>query len=81
MNVNTGHLIASLDDIVGEEKSNYEELHGQEAKEAKEANVILNGKRDHYLDLSEKSRLANKARNIRKKKKKMSQKSKVKNKG
>ncbi len=78
MNADTGHIVADINDIEGEAKSKYEQLHGQEAKEA---TVALNGRRDCYIDLSEKTRLANKARNIRKKKKRMSQKAKVKNRG
>lgn len=76
MNADTGHIVADLEDIATDERNSYQKLRGHNAKSAVK---VLGGRKECYIDLSEKSRLANKARNIRKKKKKMSQKSKTKN--
>lgn len=78
MNCNTGHIVDNIEDVRIDERNQYQLLQGNDAKSALR---ILGGKKECYIDLSEKTRLANKARNIRKKKKKMSQKAKVKNRG
>lgn len=76
MNADTGHIIHDINEIDELLKKDYVQLHGDDAKEA---DIALKGKKEVFIDLHEKTRLANKARNLRKKKKKMNQKSKVNN--